>query len=60
MVYADIAEFVDQDGGFGHVGVSQQMVQQRCLAAAEKAGQQRHLDTGVFAFRAIGLLGHFL
>ena len=34
MIEADLAEFVDDDGGFAHVGMGEEIFQQRSLAAA--------------------------
>ncbi len=39
MVERDVAEFVDDDGGFGKRFVLEQAVEQRGLAGAEKAGK---------------------
>ena len=41
MIEADLAELVDHHGRVGELGLAQQMLQQRRLAAAEKAGQDR-------------------
>ena len=39
MIEADFAEFIDDDGGLGERRVSDQAIEQRCLAGAKKAGQ---------------------
>ncbi len=44
VIEADLAEFVDEDGGARELGPAQQMGQQGRLAAAEKAGQDRNRD----------------
>ena len=41
MVEADLAEFIDDDGGLGERRVADQAVEQRGLAGAEEAGQHR-------------------
>ena len=41
MIEADLAEFVDDHRGVGHAGMLEQPVQQRRLAAAEKASDER-------------------
>ncbi len=66
MVERDVAEFVDDDGGVAQIRVAQQPVQQRGLAGAEKAGEQRQRDRRrrtlrrgcrSFAHRAAGCAG---
>jgi hypothetical protein len=44
VVERDVAEFVDDDGGFRQRRILQQFVEQRGLAGAENAGEhsQRH------------------
>jgi hypothetical protein len=42
MIKTDFAVFVDDDGAVLHVVVAQQAIEQRGLAAAEKAGDQRY------------------
>ena len=42
MIDADLAEFVDDDGGIGQLRRAQPVIEQRRLAAAEETGQQRH------------------
>ena len=41
------AELVDQHGALAELRLLDPVVEQRCLAAAEKAGQQGHRDTGI-------------
>jgi hypothetical protein len=41
MIKSNLAEFVDDDGTVSHAGVTQQLVEQGRLAAAEKAGNHR-------------------
>jgi len=44
MVEADLAELVDDHGGFGERGVAHEAVEQRGLAGAEEAGEHRQGD----------------
>ena len=44
MVDADLAQLVDDHGRLAHVGVREQARQQRRLARAEEAGEQRQRD----------------
>ena len=41
MIKSNLAEFVDDDGTVSHAGVTQQLVEQGRLAAAEKARNHR-------------------
>ena len=46
VVDADLAELVDDDGGVGPLGLGQQFADQRRLAGAEKAGNDRDRQAG--------------
>jgi hypothetical protein len=47
MIEADLAKLVDQHDGALHTGRTQQVLEQRRLAAAEKPGENVDRDGGV-------------
>ena len=44
MIEADLAELVDDYGGSRKLWLKEQVTQERCLAAPEKAGENQSLD----------------
>ncbi len=54
VVQPDLAEFVDDDGGFLHRWVVQHMVQHGRLAAAQEPGEQGNRDQLGYAARRAG------
>jgi hypothetical protein len=44
MVKADLAELVDDHGGSREFRLTEQVTEQRCLAAPEEAGENQGLD----------------
>ena len=57
VVYGDVAQFVDQDGGIGECWLSQQVVEQRGLAGPQKTGKDGHRNgpLGVWYTHGSGL-----
>ena len=47
VIESDLAKLVDDDGRLTHTRVSHQVIQQRCLTAAQETGDHRNRNTPV-------------